>query len=525
MSEPAPDKEALLDGLDMMQRQVERWVLFDKERRQEGSLGWDEDTHIIAPPHWPTYGQLGNWASALKAARQILNNDGASCASNADGNSTPGTGYNPSPNTPAVLLEALTDIVATIAEPNNAKLVNDAPPHSQRIVNIIATVNVRAKAALKTAQAQAPQQDESERCMACAVAFKAGDLVLDDVSGGVMHIACCGPERESYCDLETGEPLAPGAPIPTGYAWEEDPVVALLPRDVQVAHMTFRKGVKLQTFVDAAARWHAAFMATRPQQDNPWANQGEQTEAEFFTPATTAFSQQDEGSGAAQAFDAVDVADRLIEAAYGTDVPAEWDTALRAVADARAATPPLRGEDREKAIRDIVDFTIADARLHDNLEDLSNESVTRILAALALPDHAQAGGEKAIGWLYISDDGPEWSPNHPIETGEVPDARNLRAGTAKALQEELISTMEAYREGLVSEAQLRTRAHKAEAASAPVPEGFVLVPIEPTREMWAASGDAVNKFGHRLKSHHDRYSDAVWKAMVSASPAILNEGE
>lgn len=40
--------------------------------------------------------------------------------------------------------------------------------------------------------------------------------------------------------------------------------------------------------------------------------------------------------GANEAFAALDVADRLIERAYGTDVPKEWNDAYRAVSDARS---------------------------------------------------------------------------------------------------------------------------------------------------------------------------------------------
>ncbi|SKA20259.1 hypothetical protein [Consotaella salsifontis] len=42
-------------------------------------------------------------------------------------------------------------------------------------------------------------------------------------------------------------------------------------------------------------------------------------------------------AGAAEAFDALDVADRIIGHAYGTDTPAEWHRAYRKVARARAA--------------------------------------------------------------------------------------------------------------------------------------------------------------------------------------------
>ncbi len=47
--------------------------------------------------------------------------------------------------------------------------------------------------------------------------------------------------------------------------------------------------------------------------------------------------------------------------------------------------------------------------------------------------------------------------------------------------------------------------------------GWKLVPVEPTREMWAAAGDAVVKLHARGVGNHDAISEAVWAAMLSAS--------
>jgi hypothetical protein len=44
-----------------------------------------------------------------------------------------------------------------------------------------------------------------------------------------------------------------------------------------------------------------------------------------------------ETPGASEAFTALDLADSLIERAYGTDVPAEWKRAIKKVARARTA--------------------------------------------------------------------------------------------------------------------------------------------------------------------------------------------
>jgi hypothetical protein len=60
---------------------------------------------------------------------------------------------------------------------------------------------------------------KAEACFACLVPFKPDDLVLNDVSGGTLHAACCGPERESYTNAD-GDPLGPDDPIPTGYRWQ-----------------------------------------------------------------------------------------------------------------------------------------------------------------------------------------------------------------------------------------------------------------------------------------------------------------
>ena len=49
----------------------------------------------------------------------------------------------------------------------------------------------------------------------------------------------------------------------------------------------------------------------------------------------------------------------------------------------------------------------------------------------------------ARGWLYDNEDtGREWSENHPIESGEVPDATNVVPGTTDNLLKELLSAWE-----------------------------------------------------------------------------------
>ncbi|WBU27633.1 hypothetical protein OOZ54_13265 [Rhodopseudomonas palustris] len=58
-----------------------------------------------------------------------------------------------------------------------------------------------------------------ETCVACGEALKLGDDVYDEINGGIIHAACCGPDRESYVDLDDGSPIGPDDPIPTPWKW------------------------------------------------------------------------------------------------------------------------------------------------------------------------------------------------------------------------------------------------------------------------------------------------------------------
>lgn len=57
------------------------------------------------------------------------------------------------------------------------------------------------------------------RCIACDETFVNGDKFFRDVSGGHIHAACAGPEREGYVD-ENDEPLVPDTPIPEPQVWD-----------------------------------------------------------------------------------------------------------------------------------------------------------------------------------------------------------------------------------------------------------------------------------------------------------------
>lgn len=74
-------------------------------------------------------------------------------------------------------------------------------------------------AAVAAATAEGQDADDLTDCLACRLTFLNDDQVLADVSGEFLHAACCGPELEAYVNLDTGEPIGPSDPIPTGYRW------------------------------------------------------------------------------------------------------------------------------------------------------------------------------------------------------------------------------------------------------------------------------------------------------------------
>jgi hypothetical protein len=83
------------------------------------------------------------------------------------------------------------------------------------------------------AMAREPEDDVT-RCFACGEALKKGEMVMHDASeAGLIHAACCGPEREAYHGAD-GEPLKDGEPIPTGWPWPgDDPALSALRSEAQ----------------------------------------------------------------------------------------------------------------------------------------------------------------------------------------------------------------------------------------------------------------------------------------------------
>lgn len=56
-------------------------------------------------------------------------------------------------------------------------------------------------------------------CDICDEPLEEGELCLTDVDLGPVHASCCGPERSSYVNLETGKPIGPDEPIPAPWKW------------------------------------------------------------------------------------------------------------------------------------------------------------------------------------------------------------------------------------------------------------------------------------------------------------------
>lgn len=77
--------------------------------------------------------------------------------------------------------------------------------------------------------------------------------------------------------------------------------------------------------------------------------------------------------------------------------------------------------------------------------DSIETAMRAVLSALLPSESAEKAG--VVGWLFLNpDSGYEFSPNHPVESGECEDAENIRPATAKALLDELLSAWDAAHE-------------------------------------------------------------------------------
>ncbi len=98
--------------------------------------------------------------------------------------------------------------------------------------------------------------------------------------------------------------------------------------------------------------------------------------------------------------------------------------------------------------------------------------------------------------------------------------RDVVAGSSNKLFEDTGVTMPAdhvwERYAVAALAALST----AIPAGDGVPPGMVMVPREPTREMWAAMADTLYGYKNR---HHDKVVSDLWKAMLSTA-SIAGKG-
>lgn len=85
----APEGDAsMLAGLDTMRRIVAHWIKYDTEVRAQEGLTTGPETHLVAPPHWPSHGSLAAWVETLSQAHSALsvpvNGQGSGLSADAD---------------------------------------------------------------------------------------------------------------------------------------------------------------------------------------------------------------------------------------------------------------------------------------------------------------------------------------------------------------------------------------------------------------------------------------------------------
>lgn len=66
-------------------------------------------------------------------------------------------------------------------------------------------------------------KEDGARCFICGEPFKPGDMVLPDINEGLGHRACFGDDREGFVNLNTGDPIGPDEPLPTGWPYSTPP--------------------------------------------------------------------------------------------------------------------------------------------------------------------------------------------------------------------------------------------------------------------------------------------------------------
>lgn len=99
---------------------------------------------------------------------------------------------------------------------------DESPGHHPTMPSAVAEFEAALTAPGATTKSDGAASNDIDTCIACAVPLVDGDMVYSDASGGCIHAACCGPERESYVGND-GEPLKDGDPIPEPWPWTVDP--------------------------------------------------------------------------------------------------------------------------------------------------------------------------------------------------------------------------------------------------------------------------------------------------------------
>lgn len=69
-----PDADRIAWQLEVVARQIESWIDWDRGHRRRGSLTTEDGTHIMAlpVPFWPSHGQFGNWITLLREAAKAI---------------------------------------------------------------------------------------------------------------------------------------------------------------------------------------------------------------------------------------------------------------------------------------------------------------------------------------------------------------------------------------------------------------------------------------------------------------------
>lgn len=102
---------------------------------------------------------------------------------------------------------------------NMAKLWDDGKPRFREDGKIIKPAAWQAPEPKLAAEIERQAANEPDLCGICQEPMVEGQPAITDINMGDVHAACCGPEREGYVNLETGEPLGPDDPLPAPHPY------------------------------------------------------------------------------------------------------------------------------------------------------------------------------------------------------------------------------------------------------------------------------------------------------------------